>query len=259
MAQNDQNTMNNTQNEIDLLRLGKALWHKAWIILIAGVLCGAMALLYVTVFVTPQYSSSVMLYVNSKADSSSNSNISSQDITASRNLVNTYIVILESRATMEQVIQRTGVDYTCGQLQRMVSAKTVNNTEVLSVTVTSPDPEEAAMLANEIAEILPKRVEEIVDGSSMRVVAGAEVNPNKVSPSITRYTLIGLLIGVVLACAVIVIRTLMDTTVHEDDDIFETLDIPVLTKIPDLYSKGSGKYKYKKYAYYSQSPKKKQE
>ena len=248
MAKSAQNKIKKYQDEIDLIRLGKALWHKAWIILVAGILCAVLAFLYVTIFVTPQYSASVMLYVNSKSLSiggGTSVSISAQDITASRNLVDTYIVILKNRTTMEQIIERTGVKYNYKQLLGMISAKTESNTEVFSVTVTSPDPEEAALLANAIAQVLPIRVSEVIDGTSVRVVDGAEINRNKVSPSITRYTAIGLLIGVVIACAVIVVQEIMDTTIHEDDDIFELLDVPVLTKIPNLHSKESGKYYYK--------------
>ena len=50
--------------EIDLLKLAKALWHRAWIIAIAAVLAAGMALFYTAVFVTPLYTSSAMFYVN---------------------------------------------------------------------------------------------------------------------------------------------------------------------------------------------------
>lgn len=252
MTQKMQDRENGTETEIDLMRLAKLLWHKLWLILLVAILCAGLAFCYSRFLITPQYSSTVMLYVNSSSLSIGDVGVSlsSSEITASRSLVATYIVILQNRTTMEQIIEKTGVSYSYRQLLGMISAKAVNNTEVFAVTVTSADAEEAALIANAIAEVLPLRVSEVIDGTSMRLVDGAEINYNKVSPSNTKYTAIGLVIGLVLACGVIVLRDLLDSTLRDDDYLFESLDIPILTKIPDLCAKDSGKYYYSHYGHH---------
>ncbi len=39
--------------EIDLLRLLGALWHRAWVLILAALICGAIAFGYASVIVTP--------------------------------------------------------------------------------------------------------------------------------------------------------------------------------------------------------------
>ncbi|MFH7445355.1 hypothetical protein RA265_30460, partial [Pseudomonas syringae pv. tagetis] len=70
----------------------------------------------------------------------------------------------------------------------MIEAGAVNSTEVFEIQVTSADPEEAERIANCIAELLPGRISEIVEGSSVKIVDYAIVPSHKSSPSISRYT-----------------------------------------------------------------------
>lgn len=59
--------MNNHEDEteIDLLRLVKALWKKAWAIALTAALFGTIALTYTAFFVRPLYKAEALMYVNS--------------------------------------------------------------------------------------------------------------------------------------------------------------------------------------------------
>ena len=74
--------------------------------------------------------------------------ISSGELTAAQKLVDTYIVILRSRSTLNDVIKKSGVDYSYEEMREMVAASAVNNTEIFSISVTSEDKEEAERIAN---------------------------------------------------------------------------------------------------------------
>ena len=138
----------------------------------------------------------------------------------------------------------------------MISASSVNGTEIFRITVTSPDPAEAAKIANTITEVLPEKIADIVDGSSVRTVDFAVTPTVKSSPSITKYTAVGMVIGFILSAGFIVLFELLDDKIHDSDYLTSTYDIPVLAEIPDLQSSGrsyghkgySDKY-YKKYTY----------
>ena len=242
-----------TTNEyytIDLLHIVKTLWRKAWIIIICGLLCAAIGFSYASFGIAPKYSSSIMLYVNNSSLSLGNTsfNISASDISAAQSLVKTYIVMLENRTTLEEVIEKSDVDYNYKELKQKIAASSVNDTEVLKVTVTTEDPYESEKIANCIAEVLPQRISEIIEGSSMAVVDSAIANPNKVSPSITNYTAIGFILGVLASVIVLVILDLMDDTIHDEDYIINTYNYPILAKVPNLINTNA-----KGRNYYSQS------
>lgn len=229
---------NDDEMEIDLLKLARALWRKAWAIVLAAVVFGGAALVFTAFFVTPLYRAEALMYVNSSDISIGGAkvSISQGELTAAQSLVKTYAVILNTRTTLNDVIEQSGVSYTYEELEAMISAESVNSTEVFSITVTSPDPKEAELLANTIVKILPEKIAAIVEGSSARIVDYAVEPSRRASPNITKITLVGAFLGLVLACGVIVVLELMDEQIHDTDYLIQTYDIPVLAVIPDLLS-----------------------
>lgn len=246
---------NNGVIEIDLLEVLSAFIKKAWLVVLCIVLFAVGGFCYAFYGIDPTYQSSVMFYVNNNGIKSgidlTKMNISSADITAAKSLVDTYIVILETRNTLDEVIEESGDNLQFEELSDMISASAVNDTEVFRVTVTSTDPMQAEHLANTIAEVLPRKISSIVEGSSARVVDYAIIPTKKSAPSLTKYTMIGALIGFIAAASVIIILMLMDSEIHDEDYLINTYqDIPLLGVVPDLDLKRSfGKYqKYSKYS-----------
>ena len=230
---------------IDFLHIARTVWHRIWIVILSGVIIGALGFCYATFLIPPKYSSSVMLYVNnSSLLGNTTFSISSSELTAAQGLVKTYTVILKNRTTINQVIEKTGLDYTYEQVYHMIDAKSVNETEVLRVTVTNEDPYEAAAIANCIAEVLPERIADVIEKSSMKVVDLGVVNTKKVAPSITNYTQTGVLLGGLAALIVLVILALLDGTVHDEEYVLKNFDYPILAKVPNLLGTPEKSYSY---------------
>ena len=108
----DEKKRQNEEIEIDLSRLFGALIKRAWLIGIVAVLCAVLTLVGTVLFVAPKYESSTMFYVNNSSLSLGDMDvsISTGDISASKSLVKTYIVILTARETLNDVIDYAGVD-----------------------------------------------------------------------------------------------------------------------------------------------------
>lgn len=252
---------NNDEIEIDLQRLFRALLGSAWMIALAAVICAVLAFVGTFFLITPKYESSAMFYVNNSSLSLGDASLSidSGDISASRNLVKSYIVILNTRESLNDVIDYAGVDRTYAQVRSMISAAAVDNTEIFRVVVTGEDPVEAEKIANAIAYILPKRIASIIEGTSAKVVESAVVPSRPSSPSYTRNTLLGFVVGLMLAAVVIVIRELMDITIRTEEDITQSCSHPVLASVPDMEAVTKGGYYYgygrRKKAYEKSSPK----
>ena len=232
--------------EIDLQRLVKALVKKGWLIGIAAVLGAVIALTATVMFITPKYQASAMFYVNNNSLSLGETSLSitSADISASKSLVNSYIVILNTRESLMDVIDYAGVDRTYNQLKNMVTAESVGSTEIFRVTVTSEDPQEAEKIADAIAYVLPKRIGSIIEGTSAKVVDAAVLPTSSSSPNYTKNTMIGFVLGLALAAAYVVIRELLDITIRKEEDITQTCTHPVLAAVPDMEVDTKGGYYY---------------
>lgn len=235
--------------EIDIRRALFVLWSRIWIVVLVGILTAAIAFSFAFFFVTPTYSSSVKIYVNNIY--SDKQGISSSEIAAAQNLANTYMVILKSRSVLDKVVKKTNLPYSTEQLSEMITAKSINETEVFEVVVTTADYKQAATIANAIAEVLPDRISEVVDGSSVRVVDYAQENPDRVAPSYQRYTALGAAIGILLSAAVIVLVDALDTTVISEEYLSHAYpQYPLLAVIPGANNPKNGYYKRNRRGYY---------
>ncbi len=245
---------NNEYVTIDVLKIVNGMVKRIWIILIAMVLGGAALFSYATFFVTPLYEASVLMYVNNSQLSvgATAIKLTSSDISAARGLVETYQVILKARMTLEDVIRIGELDCSYESLKKMIKTEAVNETEVFSITVTCDDPYEAEHIANTIARVLPDKISNVVEGSSVRVVDYAVVPSEKVSPSISKYTLIGMLLGMLVSCGIIAVIEIMDDTVRTEDYLLQNFgEVPLLAAIPDMLdTRSKGSYYYKKHGYY---------
>lgn len=232
----DEKNFNNDEIEIDLSRLLGALLKRAWLIGIVAVLCAVLTLVGTVLFVAPKYDSSTMFYVNNSSLSLEDMDfsISTGDISASKSLVKTYIVILNSRETLNDVIDYAGVNRTYSEVKRMIQAEAVDSTEVFQVTVTSDDPVEAEQIADAIAYILPKRISKIIQGTTAVVVDSAILPKGSSAPNYTQNTLVGFLVGFVGIVAVLAILELMDNTIRQEDDITQISSHPILAAVPDI-------------------------
>jgi Capsular polysaccharide biosynthesis protein len=222
--------------EINLMQLLRVIWRRLWIILSAAILSAAGFFAWTYYMVTPLYESSILLYVNNSSFSLENTSfsISSSDLTAAKSLVDTYIVILNSRTTLNGVIKEASLRYSYEDLLKLISASAVNGTEIFQINVTDSDPVEAEKIANTIGIVLPEKISDIVEGSDVRIVDYAVVPAQRSSPSYTLNTAIGFLLGIVLSLFAVVIRQFLDTLVRTESHLTCMYDIPVLVSIPNM-------------------------
>lgn len=217
-------------------RAAATLWRKALVIIAVSV-AGAVASVAINTYaVTPKYESSAMFYVNNNSININDvaESISSGDITASRRLVDSYIVILNARETLNKVIEYSGVDMDYDELKEMIHVGSVEETEIFRVTVTSESPAEAERIANAIAAVFPERISEIIQGTAAKVVDYAVIPSSPSSPGRVVNAMLGFILGFVFIVLVILLREIGDTTIRKEDDIEEIVEVPMLAAIPDL-------------------------
>ncbi len=232
--------------DFDIIQIAKLLLRKAWMIILCGVLAAVIGISGAYFLVTPKYSSSVMLYVNNRSTSASVEKIaaglSSSDLSVAQSLVETYIVILRTRNTINEIKDKAGVDFSYEDINEMISAESVNGTEVFRITVTSENPETSKLIAQTIGEILPAKIANIVVGTSAKLVDSPIVNKKQVSPNYIICIALSFIVGAFIGCAVIIIRDITDDIIHGEDYLLQTFDAPVLAVIPNLSAESHSSY-----------------
>lgn len=247
MDKNEKNTRD--YYVVDLAHVVKVVWQRIWAVVAISLVTAVLGFIMAAFVIKPTYSASIMLYVNNSTITAGDLgfSISSSELTAAQSLAKTYTVLLKNRTTLELLIDEIDVDYSWEEIYDMIESGPVNETEVMRVTVTCDDPKEAAEIANGIAEVLPKRVAEVIEGASMEVVDDAIVDTDKVSPSITGYTFIGFVVGLLLSVVTLIIIALKDNTVHDEEYVIRTFGYPILAQVPNLHDDTSNRYGYSAY------------
>lgn len=241
--------------EIDLQKLFVAYLGRWWLILLCGVLVSAVSLGLTKFAITPMYRTNVMIYVNNSRAGEKVDVISGSNLSASQQLVNTYVNIIKSDTVLSKVIEIGELDYTTEDIRDMMTTTQVDDTEIFEVHITHESPEVAAHIANVVADVAPGEIEEFVEGSSTKIIDYAKVPERRYSPSYTRNTVLGGMAGCVLALAYITLRFLMDVRIKDEDDLNQLFDYPILGQVPAFDKIESGRNGYGKRAYEVQPPK----
>ena len=219
--------------EISLLEIISILWHKAWIIVLCAILGGGIGFGISNYMIEPTYSSSISMYVNNNTERTE-SQLNINDINASQKLVATYIEILKSDMVLDKVVNEMKLPYTNKELSNMITASSLNNTEILEVVVISHNPDEAADIANMLAEVAPPEIIRVVKAGGVQLIDTAVACELPIAPNIKMITALAAIIGAFIACMVEIVISMLDTTIKSEEDLQNQYGIPVLGVIPDI-------------------------
>ena len=235
---NSNNSFRDDEVVIDLIPLLKALKKKLPLIIAVSLIGAAIAACISMFVITPMYRTDFRVYVNNKADNDYQESLTSADVSAARSLASTYAEIIESRTVLQEAANNCGLgslDYE-KQLLKLVSAEPSTTTELITVYVKGTSPMNALYLAQAVSMSAQARISNIIEGSSMVIVDEPYTPTAKFSPSNSKNTIIGFLIGAVLICGIIAIKEITDTRVKNEESLEERFSIPVLGTVPNFGS-----------------------
>lgn len=225
--------------EIDLKDF--LVYLKKFIVLAVFVLAGAVAgtYFYDTQLKTPMYSSYTTVVLAQRANS--NTAITQSDITVNQKLVSTYSEIVKSKLVLQQTIDQLGLDTTFEQLQKNVSVKAVEDTEIIRITVADADQNKTAEITNKIAENFIKEVSGIYDLNNVSVIDQAQTPDAPSNNTLTRDLAIAAIIAVFGVIAIAFIIFYFDDTVKFSEDLEKKIGMPIAGKIikSDVRAKGA--------------------
>lgn len=204
---------------------------------IKWIVCSAVFFLiaagvYTHFCIQPMYSSTASLYVVNTQRATTD--ITAGELTASQKLVKTYMVVLKSNTTMQQVseqLENFGYSLSPEQIRKMISTGSINDTEAFSITASSPDPELARAVVMIILKVLPNEIIRVVDAGAVRIIDEATYPTEAYFPFI-KNIVTGAIVGVVISIAIILLYAVFDTKVHGEEQLRELFTIPIIGRVP---------------------------
>lgn len=219
------------EDVIDLTELFYQCWRKKGFI-ISSTIVGFIIALVITMFlIKPTYAANADIIVYNQ-QSSESSSTSMSDIQASTSLASTYSTILKSHTILERVIANLALDCDYEELNNEVTIDSVDDTQVVRITVVDTDSERALSIVREIVTAAPDALVNPVNKASVVTVDEPWTTGEKVGPSKTKNCAIGALIGFVFSVGIVVVSMLTNNTIQTESELEDLLGANVLAVIP---------------------------
>ncbi|WP_035778354.1 YveK family protein [Butyrivibrio sp. MC2013] len=228
METGELNAILEEEDEIDLRELFFVL-RKHIVAIILACVVGASAALAFTVFLMqPVYKSSSMIYIFSKTTTVT----SAIDLQLGSQLTVDFEILGTSRPVLERVIEELALDTDYETLLSAVEVTNPKDSRIIKITVTNTDPQLACDIANSLANNLAARVAEVIDTTKPSSVEDAVPALKPFSPSKSKNTMMGGILGAMAAMAIILISYFSDMSIRNEDDVRKYLGLSTLASIP---------------------------
>lgn len=207
--------------------------RKGGMLILLLALVGAGAASVYSLVKKPEFTASTQVFVSTQssgtvADLAQGSAFTQQRVKTYADLVTTPIVLLPVATSLH--LQMTADD-----VAKLVTADAPLDTTLISISVTSTDPVQAADIANATSESLTnvvRQIESTSEGNSSQVkltrVKEAEVPSSPVSPNVPLNVALGLLIGLAMGVGVAALRHTLDTRVRNEQDVEHIYSAPIV-------------------------------
>lgn len=159
------------------------------------------------------------------------------NVSLAKELMPTYIQILCTDEFMNKIIEETGVDYTSEEIQGMIGTSTVENTSIFKIYVTGENEEDTMAILNAIISQGPQAVYDVLKEGYFQKIDASTLPLYSYREGMTRPLLIGVSIGAVIPCCIIIALALLDTSIRNEQQIELYYHLKVLGSIPNIKAK----------------------
>lgn len=167
--------------------------------------------------------------------------ITQNELNLNKNLVDTYAEVVKSRRVLEQVIDELSLDVTYEKLADQISVSSVNNTEIIKITVSDQDPVMAKDIANVTATYFTKEVLSLYKMNNVNILDEAIVNDVPSNINVPKQLVIYMLLGVVLAFGILFVVYYFDRSVKSVEQVEQKIKLPILGSVQEYNGRRSRK------------------
>ena len=182
------------------------------------------------------YSVRCSMYIMNVSQQDNSTGVSANGLEASQRLVTECIILIKSNNVMDEVTEQLevrGFDTTTESVRSSLAMTAVEDTALLRITSTTEDPELSQAICEELMRYAPTVVDYAMRGMVTLNKIDDVSEPTKNSPMVARNAVLGGVFGLLLICALILVRHLMDNTIKDEKDLKSRFNVNVLGVVMD--------------------------
>lgn len=214
--------------EINIKEILGVLKKRAWIGILVTIISALFGYFY------SSFNQTTLLY-------SSSTNII---INADGGQRKTLEVIIKDKTVLEKVIEELGIERSPESLAQSIQVGSIDDTQVVKISVIDINPELAADIANTTANVFIEEIPKIMDFNDVRVLSDAQVNPIPINESNGNKILGAAIVGgIVIGVGLIFLVDSLDDSIRSEQDVEHLLEVPILGSISTMSKKNINKTK----------------
>ncbi|PAV31102.1 capsular biosynthesis protein [Virgibacillus profundi] len=209
---------------------------KRLLLIIAFVFGAALIAAVISYFVlTPTYQSSSQFIVNQEQQDP-NAQYNVNDIRTNVEIIKTYNIIIKSAAILNEVVAELDLPYSAGVLSEKIQVSSQDSSQVVSVTATDENPQQAVQIANATVGIFQDKIPDLMNVDNVRVLTEAEMSPtpSPVAPNPILNIAIAIVLGGMVGVGIAFLLEYLDNSITTEDDVDKKLGLPVLGVISHI-------------------------
>ena len=193
-------------------------------------LCVSSGTAYTVLVQKPEYKSRATIILSSDK---SKTTVQSE-ITANKNLIDTYTEVVKSHRVLDRVISENNLAESFEALSAKISVSSLKNTEIISISVVDANAYRSFELANEVADIFKEEISQIYNDTSVNILDHAVEPKSPYNVDVVKQEIIYIVTGMVLGGGIILVLFYFDRTIKTTEQIEEIFKLPIFGKVHKL-------------------------
>ena len=222
----------NEENEsrVEIAILIKCVLEKWKMIVASGLICALVGILFATLTYVPRYTATISYVVNSK--NTTDTELTERTFIVAEYLANTYDYLIKSRDFINNVKIEAGLTE---NITGYISSSLIENSNIMKVVVRTDDAKKSYNIARAISIYLPEKAKATVRSGSLESLEEPvePIVPDS-NNNLIKMGLIGLLAGIALCGAVVVVLQLLKNAVMTPNDLTNKIDVTHIGSVPHV-------------------------
>ena len=194
------------------------------------VLCVLAGTAYTILVQKPEYKSRATIILSSDKSKTTVQN----EITANKNLIDTYTEVVKSHRVLDRVISENNLADSFETLSTKISVSSLKNTEIISISVVDKEAYRSYEIANWVADIFKEEISQIYNDTSVNILDHAVEPRSPYNVDVVKQEIIYMVAGMVLGGGIILVLFYFDRTIKTTEQIEEIFKLPIFGKVHKL-------------------------
>ena len=156
------------------------------------------------------------------------------EITANKNLIETYTEVVKSHRVLDRVIEENNLKESYEALSAKINVSSLKNTEIISISVVDANAYRSYEVANWVADIFKEEISQIYNDTSVNILDHAVEPRSPYNVDVVKQEIIYAVAGMVLGGGIILVLFYFDRTIKTTEQIDEIFKLPIFGQVHKL-------------------------